>query len=148
MTGFGVDLGAMSQAIKGINDTVALLKEFAPDGGHLMASTTSLGFLCPDEDECGDEVLADALEEFFDRWKWGVRHLVEEGAAMVEALTDTRSVYEEAEDELKRGFRLLIGDPNSTADAAEKSWEDLLREPVASSSPERQTSFTPAGDRS
>ncbi|MFD9703627.1 hypothetical protein [Lentzea sp. NPDC059081] len=147
MTGFGVDLGAMNRSIKGINDTVALLKEFAPDGGHLMAGTTSLGFLCPDEDECGDDVLADALEEFFDRWKWGVRHLVKEGAAMVEALTDTRSVYEEAEDKLKQGFQLLIGDPNSTADPTRKSWEDLLREPAAFSSPGRQASFKPAGDR-
>ncbi|MFD5828993.1 hypothetical protein [Lentzea sp. NPDC060358] len=145
MTGFGVDLGAMAQTIKGVDDTVALLKEFAPDGGFLMASTTSLGFLCPDEDECGDEELADALDEFFDRWKWGVRHLVEEGTAMVEALTDTRSVYEEAEDKLKQGFQLLIGDPNSTADPADRSWEDLLREPAAS--PSGRSSSTPAGGR-
>ncbi|RAS61975.1 hypothetical protein C8D87_109424 [Lentzea atacamensis] len=125
MTGFGVDLGAMGQAIKGVNDTVAALKEFAPDGGHLMASTTSLGFLCPSQDECGDEVLAEALEEFFDRWKWGVRHLVEEGTEMVSALSDTRSVYEQAEDKLKQGFQLLLGDPGSQVDPTKQSWEEL-----------------------
>ena len=58
MTGFGVDLGAMGQAIKGINDTVATLKGFAPLGGHFTTTTAAFGFICPDEDECGDEVLA------------------------------------------------------------------------------------------
>ncbi|KJK51336.1 hypothetical protein UK23_07560 [Lentzea aerocolonigenes] len=125
MTGYGVDLGAMGHAIKGVNDTVAALKDFAPDGGHLMASSTALGWLCPSEDECGDEVLADALEEFFERWKWGVRHLVKEGAEMVTALTDTKSVYEKAEDKVKEGFQLLLGDPTSQADPTKQSWEEL-----------------------
>lgn len=129
MTGFGVDLIAMSHAIKGINDTVAALKDFAPDGGHLMPATNSMGFLCPSEDECGDEELADALEEFFDRWKWGVRHLVKEGTAMVSALTDTRTVYEQAEDKAKQAFQLLLGNPSSQVDPTKQSWEDLAVKP-------------------
>ena len=76
MTGFCVDLGAMGQAITGINDTVAALKEIAPDGGHLVSATSSFGFSCPDEDECGDEALAEGFKEFFERWRWGLRHLV------------------------------------------------------------------------
>jgi hypothetical protein len=125
VTGFGVDIGAMGQAIKGINDTVAALKEIAPDGGHLVSATSTFGMLCPDQDECGDEVLADALEEFFDRWRWGLRHLVKEGTEMVSALTDTKTVYEEAEDKVKQAFQLLLGDPNAQTDAAGKSWEEL-----------------------
>ncbi|MEV6240928.1 hypothetical protein [Lentzea sp. NPDC051838] len=125
MTGFGVDLGAMGQAIKGINDTVAALKEIAPDGGHLANTTATLGLLCPDEDECGDDVLADALEEFFERWRWGLRHLVKEGTEMVSALTDTKSVYEKAEDKAKQAFQLLLGNPNSHDDPTKKGWMEL-----------------------
>lgn len=127
MTGFGVDLGAMGQAIKGINDTVAALKEIAPDGGHLMSTTTSLGFLCPSESECGDEVLAEAFEDFFDRWRWGLRHLVKEGTEMVSALTDTKSVYEEAEDKAKQAFQAIFGNPASQADPTKQSWEELAK---------------------
>lgn len=135
MTGFGVDLGAMGQAIKGINDTVAALKEIAPDGGHLMATTTSFGFLCPDESECGDEVLAEAFEEFFERWRWGLRHLVQEGTEMVSALTDTKSVYEEAEDKAKQAFQFIFGDPGSQADPTKQSWEELTKPYTQRSSP-------------
>ncbi|MET9631755.1 hypothetical protein ABZX92_30250 [Lentzea sp. NPDC006480] len=125
MTGYGVDLGAMGQAIKGINDTVAALKEIAPDGGHLASTTATFGILCPSEDECGDEVLADALEEFFDRWRWGLRHLVKEGTEMVSALTDTKSVYEKAEDKAKQTFQLLLGNPHSHADPTKQGWLEL-----------------------
>lgn len=125
MTGFGVDLGAMGQAIKGINGTVAALKEIAPDGGHLASTTSTFGILCPNEDECGDEVLADALEEFFERWRWGLRHLVKEGTEMVAALTDTKSVYERAEDKAKEAFQLLLGNPNAQGDPTKQSWEEL-----------------------
>jgi hypothetical protein len=127
VTGLGVDLAAMGQAIKGINDTVAALKEIAPDGGHLASTTSTFGILCPDQDECGDEVLADALEEFFDRWKWGLRHLVKEGTEMVSALTDTKSVYEKAEDKAKQAFQLLLGNPHAHSDPTRQSWEDLAK---------------------
>ncbi|GAB2819564.1 hypothetical protein [Lentzea nigeriaca] len=125
MTGFGVDLGAMGQAIKGINDTVAALKEIAPDGGHLASATATFGFICPDEDECGDEALAEAFTEFFERWRWGLRHLVKEGTEMVSALTDTKSVYEEAEDKAKKAFQLLIGNPHAHTDPTKQSWMEL-----------------------
>ncbi|MET8760503.1 hypothetical protein [Lentzea sp. NPDC004782] len=125
MTGFGVDLGAMAQAIKGINDTVAALKEIAPDGGHLVSTTATFGIICPDEDECGDEVLADAFEEFFERWRWGLRHLVKEGTAMASALTDTKTVYEKADEKAKQAFQLLMGNPHAHDDASQKSWEEL-----------------------
>lgn len=127
MNGFGVDLGAMGQAIKGINDTVAALKEIAPDGGHLMATTTSFGFLCPSESECGDPVLAEAFDEFFERWRWGLRHLVKEGTEMASALTDTKSVYEEAEDKAKQAFQFILGNPSSQADPTKQSWEELAK---------------------
>lgn len=171
MNGFGVDLGAMGQAIKGINDTVAALKEIAPDGGHLASTTSTFGMLCPGQDECGDEVLADALEEFFDRWRWGLRHLVKEGTEMVSALTDTKTVYEQAEDKVKEAFQLLLGNPNSHDDPTKRSWEDLARSGLNQTTPGTQwdkatkgaadawdssvedvlgeeTSFKKAGDRS
>jgi len=125
VTGFGVDLGAMGQAIKGINDTVAALKEIAPDGGLLVSTTATFGIICPDEDECGDEVLADAFKEFFERWRWGLRHLVKEGTAMASALTDTKTVYEKVDDKLKQTFQVLLGDPHSQTDPAKQSWEEL-----------------------
>jgi hypothetical protein len=125
VTGFGVDLGAMGQAIKGINDTVAALKEIAPDGGHLASTTATFGMLCPSEDECGDEALADALEEFFERWRWGLRHLVKEGTEMASALTGTKSVYEQADDKAKQALQLLLGNPHSHDDPTRKSWTDL-----------------------
>ncbi|WP_086660710.1 hypothetical protein [Lentzea kentuckyensis] len=171
MTGFGVDLGAMGQAIKGINGTVAALKEIAPDGGHLASTTSTFGMLCPNEDECGDEVLADALEEFFERWRWGLRHLVKEGTEMVSALTDTKSVYEKAEDKAKQAFQLLLGNPNSHDDPTKQSWEGLAKSGLNQTTPGQQwdratkgaedawdssvkdiigeeTSFKKAGDRS
>lgn len=127
MTGFGIDLAAMALAIKGINGTVEALNEFAPLGGHF--TTTKLDFLslCPSEDDCGDEVLGDAFEEFFDRWQWGMRHLVKEGTELVTALTDTKSVYEKAEDKAKQALHFLVGDPRSNVDASTKTWEELAK---------------------
>ncbi len=171
MTGFSVDIGAMGQAIKGINDTVAALKDIAPDGGVLVSTTTTFGSSAPGADECGDEVLADAVEEFFERWKWGLRHLVKEGTALVSALTDTKSVYEQVDDKLKQTFQVLMGDPHAQADPTKQSWEELGRPYLRPDTPAQQwdkvahgaqdawnsavedvtgekTSFQKAGDRS
>lgn len=127
MTGFGIDLGAMAQAITGINATVDVLNEFAPLGGHFTSTALDFASLRPSSDDCGDDLLGDAFEEFFERWQWGMRHLVKEGTEMVSALTDTKTVYEQAEEKAKQAIQLLVGNPAATADPTKQSWEELSK---------------------
>lgn len=145
MSGFSVDLGAMGQAVKGIEDTVAALKEFAPDGGTLVSITVSFGAFRGGEDVCGDKALAEALDEFFERWGWGLRHLVKEGTELASALAGTRKEYEVVEGKLKEVFQALSNDPGSSADPTKQSWQDLLQRNSGRSSPGQEWDKATAG---
>lgn len=143
MTGFQVDLEALNLAVKGIDDTISTLGGMVWGGTHAAASGSAVEDLNLDEDECGDEALADAMDEFCERWRWGVRHLVQEGQAMAKSLQQAAGTYKEVEDQVgeacKRLFDTAFGNPMGADDAAGKSWGQLADDAFGMSKPGEQS---------
>ncbi|MBQ6642996.1 MAG: hypothetical protein IJH84_18440 [Saccharopolyspora sp.] len=140
--GFGVDLEALGQAEKGVRDAVAELNEMAGGGiaGEADGGADGRGlmdFLISEDlsaESVGHGELAAALVSFVDRWEWGVKFLVEDGHDAADALRDTRSTYEKAEDAaataIKRVAHIAAGNPLEDATAwddknAEQLWGEL-----------------------
>lgn len=130
--GYGVDLEALGQAEKGVRDAVAELNEMAGGGiaGEADGGADGRGlmdFLVAEDlsaESVGHAELAAALMSFVDRWEWGVKFLVEDGHDAADALRDTRSTYEKAEDAaataVKRVAHIAAGNPLEEATA----WDD------------------------
>lgn len=129
--GFRVDLHALEQAERGVRDAVAELNELAGTGGgeagkgqdgRGLAEYLRSGELSPTSVGHGD--LAGAIVGFVDGWEWGVKFLVEDGVACADALGDTRSDYQKAQDAaadgLKRVLHMMAGNPMEAATA----WDD------------------------
>lgn len=136
--GFGVDLNALAEAERGVRDAVAELNEMYGWGGgeanvgaegrgleHLHESATP--------DTVGHDGLSGALALFVEKWTWGVKFLVEDGVDCADALRDTRSVYEKADDAaataVKRVLHVFGGNPVEDADAWDnKDWSQIRGE--------------------
>lgn len=127
--GYQVDVAAMEQAVKGINGVISVLGEMMWLGSHHASSGLTIVELNLDEGDCGDEALSDAMSGFCDRWRWGVRHLVQEGQAMAKTLQETAGTYKGVEDQLNDTFKrlvdTLVGNPMGTEDPTKKSWEQM-----------------------
>lgn len=99
--GFGVHLEDLHAAEQGVRQAV---EELTAIGGGAARSAGAgedgrgLDQLDTDEDTVGHAQLSSALADFVDRWDWEVKTLVEEGNQAAEALADTRSTYQQAED--------------------------------------------------
>ena len=129
MSGYQVDLAALDQAVKGINGTIEVLGGMVWGGRYSASSAAAIEELNLDEDDCGDEALSDAMDEFCERWRWGVRHLVQEGQAMGKSLQQAAGTYKGVEDQicdaLKKVFDQEFGNPMGSSDPAGKSWDQL-----------------------
>lgn len=122
MTGFRVDLDALRATEQGVRDIVAELNEMGgwgageagkgTDGRGLHEYLTSGDFT---PDTVGHDQLFSESAEFINAWEWGIKFLVEDGVAAADALTDTRSTYEQADDAattaLKRIAFVAVGNP-------------------------------------
>ncbi|RKT84832.1 hypothetical protein SAMN05421805_10122 [Saccharopolyspora antimicrobica] len=129
--GFQVDLEALGQAAQGVNDAIAALEAELPwpvkklgNDGHGVAMMTL------SDSDAGSVLLASALRKFCGKWNYGVKFLVEEGAAAAAALSDTRSGYEKAEQAALDAFKKILGaaadDPMADLNAApQKSIEQF-----------------------
>lgn len=121
---FGVDLDALGQAERGVRDAVDALGEHgissyvAEDGRGLEQGITDL------TSDIGGEALPAALDQFAEKWDWGVRQLVDDGVAAADALRDTRSTYEKAEagaiDAFQYALHAAMGNPLEDSTA----WQD------------------------
>lgn len=126
---FGVDLAALSQAEQGVRDAVAELGEMG--GGYSAADGQGLvEGIGSEAGSVGHEGLAEALTTFAGKWRWGVRHLVDDGVSTADALSDTRAWYQKVDDEaigmLKQGLHTVIGDPEDQASEwRDKSWSEI-----------------------
>lgn len=121
--GFRVDLEALQQASQGVNDAIAALENELPwpvkkmgnDGHGVMMMKLSA-------DESGSAIVTEALNAFCAKWEYGVKFLVEEGAAVAAALSDTRSEYEKMEQGAIDAFKKILGagfgDPGADLNAA------------------------------
>lgn len=116
--GFGVHLGDLHSAEQGVRQAV---NELNAIGGGMARSAGAgedgrgLDQLDTSEDTVGHAQLASALETFVDRWNWELKTLVEDGDQAADALADTRSTYQRAEDSalsaVKNVARVVGGDP-------------------------------------
>lgn len=105
--GFRVDLDALRDAEDGIRAAVSELGDMA---GWSAAGEQGMGLeesLSDAAVRVGHPRLGGALVAFGDAWHWGLRYLVEDGQAAVDALGEARTTYREVDDqaahELQRG---------------------------------------------
>ncbi|KAA5829223.1 hypothetical protein ABT337_25765 [Saccharopolyspora hirsuta] len=129
--GFQVDLEALGKASQGVNDAIAALEAELPwpvkklgNDGHGVAMMTL------SEVDAGSALLASALRKFCGKWNYGVKFLVEEGAAAAAALSDTRTEYQKAEQAALDAFKKIVvavgDDPMADLNAApQQSIEQL-----------------------
>lgn len=123
---FGVDLEALSLAEQGVRDAVAELGEMAGWEGSYVAKDGKglVEGITDNADDVSTGELPGALTRFADAWNWGVRVLVNDGYAVADALRDTRSEYEKAEeaasDAVKYVLHAAFGNPMEDSTA----WQD------------------------
>ncbi|WP_112273565.1 hypothetical protein [Lentzea terrae] len=103
--GFGVDLDALKAAETGITNTVAELRKAGYHGQERSGQTVVTFKL--DLEETGHQVITDGLDEVLDRYHWWVRGLIEGTEEFVQALADTRSTYQRAEDQVLSSLKSL-----------------------------------------
>ncbi|MGI8307128.1 hypothetical protein [Saccharopolyspora hattusasensis] len=117
--GFRVDLGALQQASQGVNDAIAALEDELPWPVKKLGNDgQGVAMMTLNAEESGSALVAEALRMFCGKWNYGVKFLVEEGAAAAAALTDTRTEYEKMEQGVIDAFKKIMGAgfDNPTAD--------------------------------
>lgn len=133
--GFGVDLEALQAASEGVQSAVDELNDM---GGWTAGSTNQgadghglMDGIQAALQDIGHDELTQAINEFGKRWNWGIRMMVDEAVSTTEALTDTRSTYQQAEDAvvgfLKDSAQWAV-DPMADGSASEGSWGELGQE--------------------
>ena len=116
--GFGVHLDELHSAEQGVRGAVNELNSI---GGAAARSAGAgedgrgLDQLDADEDTVGHAELASALQTFVEKWTWELKTLVEDGNHAADALADTRSTYQRAEDSaveaVQHVAQIVGGDP-------------------------------------
>lgn len=133
--GFGVDLHALQAASDGVQAAVDELNTMSGWGASSMgkgADGDGLmdGILAALQD-IGHDGLQQAVNDFGERWEWGVRMMVDEAESTTDALTDTRSEYQKTEDAvmgfLKDAAQWTV-DPMSEGTWSDKSMGEIGQE--------------------
>ncbi|MER5390467.1 hypothetical protein [Saccharopolyspora sp. NPDC002686] len=107
--GFRVDLGALADAEEGIRGAVSEIGGMAGWGNEAMGKQGMglKGYALNSSSLLGNDLLGAALIQFGQSWEWGIRYLVEDGQAAVDALGEARGSYQQmdgqAVQELLRG---------------------------------------------
>ncbi|MGW3469194.1 hypothetical protein ACWDKQ_12165 [Saccharopolyspora sp. NPDC000995] len=102
--GFTVDVGALESAESGIRDAVNELGEMAGCGGA-GAGEQGMGLkqkMLDSLPHVGPGTLGAALMSFGDAWEFGIRYLVEDGNAAVDALGEARAAYQQMDAEAQQ----------------------------------------------
>ncbi|MGW1676730.1 hypothetical protein [Saccharopolyspora sp. NPDC002376] len=107
--GFRVDLGALKNAEEGIREAVSELGGMAGWGNESMGKQ-GMGlekYTLDSAPLIGNGALGAALIQLGQSWEWGIRYLVEDGQAAVDALGEAHGSYQQmdgqAVQELLRG---------------------------------------------
>lgn len=143
--GFATAPAALTDAAKGIEDTLAELRSMGTVGS--AAAGRGITRLALGGGGVGHERLATVLGDFCVRWEWGVRGLVQSGQKIVDGLNATGAAYQKVENGtaglLKRAIFDISGNPMAdSAQAARGEWADAVL-PPPDFSPE---SFVRAGE--
>ncbi|MGW6035050.1 hypothetical protein ACWFOS_15440 [Gordonia terrae] len=125
-----VDPADLTKASVGINGVIDGLADTGVGSDYSAALGRGYGDLDLDGRTIGHADPKSGLEEYCDRWEWGVRALVTGAAEISKGLGLGASHYEREEkwagDQLKNFTMDLIGDPNLTPeDVKGKSWGEL-----------------------
>lgn len=133
MGGFGVDPDALQETAQGISDTIGELKSLGID----ESAGVGRGFsnLSLTGEQAGHPDAQSALEEFSQRWSWGVRTLVQDGNQFAAMLHLSAGAYHDMEDyavgALKDIAVDLGGDPYAQDEQVEKeSWGQLAQSDI------------------
>lgn len=123
MSGYSVDLDALQAAEKGIADTISELRKLGFHGQE--RSGVTLMALKLDADDSGHVAITDGLDDVLDRYRWWVCGLIESTEEIVDALVDTRTTYEQVEDQVAQSLKSLldmtIGNPLNAKPALPES---------------------------
>ncbi|MFC9981293.1 hypothetical protein [Gordonia sp. NPDC127522] len=125
-----VEPSALDKASTGINGVIDGLADTGVGSDYSAALGRGYGDLDLDGRTIGHADPKSGLEEYCDRWEWGVRALVTGAAELSRGLGLGASHYEREEkwagDQLKNFTMDLIGDPSLTPDEIKgMSWGDL-----------------------
>lgn len=125
-----VEPSDLDKASAGINGVIDGLADTGVGSDYSAALGRGYGDLDLDGRTIGHADPKSGLEEYCDRWEWGVRALVTGAAEISKGLGLGASHYEREEkwagDQLKNFTMDLIGDPNLTPDQVKTmSWGDL-----------------------
>jgi len=122
------DKDSLDKVTKGLRAAISELKDVGDDTGALQGS----GFedLALSKADAGGNNVADAFEDFCDRWEWGVRALVQDANGLAQRLgLAAGMMYEEDkywEGTFKIGLNSLAGNPHATEDEVVKqSYGDI-----------------------
>lgn len=120
----GADLKTtgMNLIAKGINEALGELKDITVDsyaGQGRGFDNLALSGL-----DLGNAGLQEKLQEFCDRWQWGVRDLVREGNAFAQAVGLAAGTLYEQDQYVQGSFKIVmnaaIGNPNATEEEVVK----------------------------
>lgn len=125
-----VDPVVLEMARDGINGVIKGLADTGVGSDYSAAIGRGYGDLDLDGRTIGHADPKSGLEEYCDRWEWGVRALVTGAAQISIGLELGASHYEREEkwagDQLKNYVTDLVGDPGlSPDDVKDKSWGEL-----------------------
>ncbi|WP_439028795.1 hypothetical protein [Gordonia terrae] len=125
-----VDPAVLAQASAGINGVIDGLADTGVGSDYSAAIGRGYGDLDLDGRTIGHADPKSGLEEYCNRWEWGVRALITGAAEISKGLGLGASHYEREEkwagDQLKNYTMDLIGDPNLTPEQVkEMSWGQL-----------------------
>jgi hypothetical protein len=99
MTGFRVDLGALTSASQGI------------DGVLYDVANNKVGDIKLDKSAAGHDRLSSSMSDFCDRWDRGVNNLAKDGQAVADRLRANTTAYQRTEHAVTGVFSGAGSDP-------------------------------------
>ncbi|MFD4368686.1 hypothetical protein [Rhodococcus sp. NPDC058521] len=125
----GVDPQVLIHAAQGITAVIDSLAELGI--GETAAAGRGFSLLALSPLEAGKQDVQTSLEEFAERWSWGVRNLVQAGNSIAETLDLAAGRYhimeQENSDAVKTVWTHLAGNPHlSSEEIADRTWGETL----------------------
>ncbi|NLU81350.1 type VII secretion target [Rhodococcus sp. HNM0569] len=131
-----VDPAVLQQAAQGITGIIESLSGLGI--GETAAAGRGFSMLALSPMEAGSEQVQKSLEEYAERWSWGVRNLVQAANEIAEVLDLAAGRYhmmeQQNEDTLKTLWTNVVGNPHlSGEEITDRSWGETLSDNVVNS---------------
>lgn len=129
MGDLAVDPQVLIQAAQGITAVIDVLADLGI--GETASSGRGFSLLALSPLEAGNQDVQKSLEEFAERWSWGVRYLVQAGNSIAETMDLAAGRYhimeQETSDAVKTVWTHMAGNPHlSGEEIAARTWEETL----------------------